>query len=135
MAVLHTVESWTLEIDPALCSLICILTLTPALKNPETLWSLVMPVLACHNSKFMEAVVEEEAGRTRLVRLKCSPGFSEFYLFLPHWCLLADIIVTRVRIRGIGILCSLLSMCFSKPPPSVLLCSGASCGDHDNRWI
>lgn len=62
MAVLHTVESWTLEIDPAVSSLICILTLTPALENPETLWSLVMPVLACHSSKFMEAVVEE-AGR------------------------------------------------------------------------
>ena len=61
-------------------------------------------------------------------------AFQIFTSFFLTDIFFADLIVMEMRIGGIRIFCSLFPNCFSEPPSSVLLCSGASCDDENNRW-
>ena len=57
------VGSWSLEMDSAAWSLNHILTLSPAVENPETLWApVVMPASAPLSSDCTKVVMEEAGG-------------------------------------------------------------------------
>lgn len=75
-------ESWNPEMDSPAWSLNHILTLSPAIENPETLWALVMPVSAPRSSHCTKVVMEEAGRWNKGGGLKYSTGFSDFSLSL-----------------------------------------------------